>query len=201
MTAIFLFVGVYIAASIVQSIIRKVFPKRHKRKTAAAVKPPAAMVEYKPAATRQEKPLTDRQSETQRQREITAREKELRQQLKIKQAISEKEYYSQVITEQREIIAAYETERRKLTQALKAVETMYKYRRGEYDSSSRASLNDNIKALDDFNRVNALANSVKPEKAARDLEKLTKAIQAANKRIIQAQRKVDAANIIIEIYR
>lgn len=197
MNALFIGLAVYVIASIVCSIVNKI--PRTARKTKTTQKPVVEM--YTPAtATRQEKLLTDRQSETQRQREITAREKELRQQLKIKQAISEKEYYSQVITEQREIIAAYETERRKLTQALKAVETMYKYSRGEYGSSSRASLNDNIKALDDFNRVNALANSVKPEKATRDLEKLTKAIQAANKRIMQAQRKVDAANMIIEIY-
>lgn len=188
---------VYIIASIICGAINKI--SRPARKAKAAQKPVIEM--YTPAtAARQEKPLMDRQIETQRQREITAREKESRQQLKIKQAISEKEYYSQVITEQRDIIAAYETERRKLTQALKAVETMYKYSRGEYGSSSRASLNDNIKALDDFCRVNTLANSVKPEKATRDLEKLTKAIQAANKRIMQAQRKVDAANVIIEIY-
>lgn len=198
MNALFIGFAVYVIASIVCGIVNKI--PRTARKTKTTQKPVVEM--YTPAtAARQEKPLTDRQSETQRQREITAREKELRQQLKIKQAMSEKEYYSQVITEQREIIAAYETERRKLTQALKAVETMYKYSRGEYDSSSRASLNDNIKALDDFNRVNALANSVKPEKAAKDIEKYTKAIQAANKRIMQAQRKVDAANIIIEIYR
>ena len=196
MNALFIGFAVYVIASIVCGIVDKI--RKPARKTRAAQKPVIEM--YTPATTRQEKPLTDRQSEAQRQREITAREKELRQQLKIKQAISEKEYYSQVITEQREIIAAYETERRKITQALKAVETMYKYSRGEYDNSSRNTLTDNAKALDDFNRVNALANSVKPEKAARDLEKITKAIQAANKRIMQAQRKIDNANVIIEIY-
>lgn len=197
MNALFIGFLVYIIASIICGAINKI--SRPARKAKAAQKPVVEM--YAPATTRQEKPLTDRQSETQRQREITAREKELRQQLKIKQAISEKEYYSQVITEQREIIAAYETERNKLAQALQAVKTMYKYSRGEYDNSSRNTLTDNAKALDDFNRVNALASSIKPEKAARDLKKLTKAIQAANKRIMQAQRKVDAANIIIEIYR
>lgn len=197
MNALFIGFAVYVIASIVCSIVNKI--PRTARKTKTAQKPVIEM--YAPATTRQEKPLTDRQSETQRQREITAREKELRQQLKIKQAISEKEYYSQVITEQRDIIAAYETERDKLTQALQAVETMYRYSRGDYDNSSRNTLSDNAKALDDFNRVNALANSVKPEKATRDIEKLTKAIQAANKRIMQAQRKVDAANMIIEIYR
>lgn len=198
MNALFIGFVVYVIASIVCSIVNKI--PAAARKPKAAQKPFIEM--YTPAtATRQEKPLMDRQIETQRQREITAREKELRQQLKIKQAISEKEYYSQVITEQRDIIAAYETERDKLTQALQAVETMYRYSRGDYDNSSRNTLSDNAKALDDFNRVNALANSVKPEKATRDIEKLTKAIQAANKRIMQAQRKVDAANIIIEIYR
>lgn len=84
---------------------------------------------------------------------------------------------------------------------MQAVNTMYQYSRGNYGNNSRAALNDNIHALDEFNKVNELAKSVKPEKAARDLEKITKAIQAANKRIMQAQRKVDAANIIIEIYR
>ena len=196
MNALLIGFAVYVIASIICGAVNKI--SRPARKNKAAQKPVIEM--YAPATTRQEKPLTDRQSETQRQREITAREKELRQQLKIKQAISEKEYYSQVITEQREIIAAYTAERNKLKQALQAAETMYKYSRGEYGNSSRNTLEDNAKALDDFNRVNALANSVKPEKAARDLEKLTKAIQAANKRIMQAQRKVDAANMIIEIY-
>lgn len=198
MNALFIGFSVYVIASIVCSIVNKI--PRTARKTKTAQKPVVEM--YTPiTATRQEKPLTDRQSETQRQREITAREKELRRQLKVKQAISEKEYYSQVITEQRDIIAAYETERNKLSQALQAVDTMYKYSRGEYDNGSRNTLEDNAKALDDFNRVNALASSVKPEKAARDLEKLTKAIQAANKRIMQAQRKIDNANMIIEIYQ
>lgn len=198
MNALFIGFLVYIIASIICGAINKI--SRPARKAKAAQKPVVEM--YTPAtATRQGKPLTDRQIETERQREITAREKELRRQLKVKQAISEKEYYSQVITEQRDIIAAYETERNKLAQALQAVDTMYRYSRGDYDNSSRNTLADNEKALDDFNRVNALANSVKPEKATRDLEKLTKAIQAANKRIMQAQRKVDAANIIIEIYR
>lgn len=198
MNALFIGFAVYVIASIVCSVINKIPKPARKKKTVQ--KPFIEM--YTPAtATRQEKLLTDRQSETQRQREITAREKELRQQLKIKQAISEKEYYSHVITEQRDIIAAYETERDKLTQALQAVETMYRYSRGDYDNSSRNTLSDNAKALDDFNRVNALANSVKPEKATRDLEKITKAIQAANKRIMQAQRKIDNANMIIEIYQ
>lgn len=198
MNALFIGFAVYVIASIVCSIVNKI--PRTARKTKTTQKPVVEM--YTPATTtRQEKPLTDRQIETERQREITAREKELRRQLKVKQAISEKEYYSQVITEQRDIIAAYETERNKLAQALQAVDTMYRYSRGDYDNSSRNTLADNEKALDDFNRVNALANSVKPEKATRDLEKITKAIQAANKRIMQAQRKVDAANMIIEIYR
>lgn len=198
MNALFIGFAVYVVASIVCSTINKI-PKQA-RKMKATKKPVVEM--YTPATTtRQEKPLTDRQIETQRQREITAREKELRRKLKVKQAISEKEYYSQVITEQRDIIAAYETERNKLSQALQAVDTMYRYSRGDYDNSSRNTLTDNEKALDDFNRVNALASSVKPEKAARDLEKLTKAIQAANKRIMQAQRKIDNANMIIEIYQ
>lgn len=198
MNALFIGFAVYVIASIVCSVINKIPKPARKKKT---VQKPFIEI-YTPATTtRQEKPLTDRQIETERQREITAREKELRRQLKVKQAISEKEYYSQVITEQRDIIAAYETERNKLAQALQAVDTMYRYSRGDYDNSSRNTLADNEKALDDFNRVNALANSVKPEKATRDLEKITKAIQAANKRIMQAQRKVDAANMIIEIYR
>lgn len=197
MNALFIGFAVYVIASIICGIVNKI--PRTARKTKTTQKPVVEM--YTPAtAARQEKPLMDRQIETERQREITAREKELRQQLKIKQAISEKEYYSQVITEQREIIAAYETERNKLAQALQAVDTMYRYSRGDYDNSSRNTLADNEKALDDFNRVNALANSVKPEKATRDLEKITKAIQAANKRIMQAQRKIDSANMIIEIY-
>lgn len=197
MNALFIGFLVYAVASIVCSIVNKI--PRTARKTKTAQKPVVEM--YTPAtAARQGKPLTDRQIETERQREITAREKELRRQLKVKQAISEKEYYSQVITEQREIIAAYTVERNKLKQALQAAETMYKYSRGEYGNSSRNTLEDNAKALDDFNRVNALASSVKPDKAARDLEKLTKAIQTAQKRIMQAQRKIDNAGVMIEIY-
>jgi len=56
MTALFLFVIVWAAGSLLQSVFRRI-PKPRKRKTAATVKPPAAIVEYKPAATRQEKTL------------------------------------------------------------------------------------------------------------------------------------------------
>ena len=53
MTALFLFVGVYITASIMQSIIRKI-SKPRKRKAATPKQTPAAMVELKPLATIQE---------------------------------------------------------------------------------------------------------------------------------------------------
>lgn len=53
MTALFLFLIVWIAGSLAQSLFRRISKKR-KRKTAAA-KPPAAMIEYKPLATCQEK--------------------------------------------------------------------------------------------------------------------------------------------------
>lgn len=193
-----LFVGflVYVIASIVCGIVDKM--RKPARKTKAAQKP---IIEIStPKAASNEKQLTDRQVEMQQQRAQAAREKELKQQLKLKQAFSERDYYTIVIDEQREIVNTYEREKAKLKKALQAVETMYQYSRGNYGNNSRAALRDNMRALDEFNKVNELAKSVKPEKAAKDIEKYTKAIQAANKRIMQAQRKVDAANMIIEIY-
>lgn len=196
MNALFIGFAVYVIASIVCGIVDKI--RKPARKTKAAQKP---IIEISaPKATSSEMPLTDRQITMQQQRTQAAREKELKQQLKLKQAISERDYYAIVIDEQREIINSYEREKAKLKNALQAVNTMYQYSRGNYGNNSRAALNDNIRALDEFNKVNELAKSVKPEKAARDIEKLTKAIQAANKRIIQAQRKIDNANMIIEIY-
>lgn len=83
MNALFIGFAVYVVASIICGIVNKI--------PAAARKPKAAqkpVIEISaPKAANNEMPLTDRQITMQQQRTQAAREKELKQQLKLKQAI------------------------------------------------------------------------------------------------------------------